>query len=114
MSKALFALGRTVATPGALGLAVKLSEYIERHVTGDWGRIGRFGDVDLTAEEERLGAWKTGNDAKLNVHALRHGGRILSAYTTPSGTLWVMTEELGAGGNATEHTLTICMLPDEF
>jgi hypothetical protein len=112
MTRILFALGATVATQGALGLGVDLGAYIVRHVTGDFGNAGRYAEIEL--EEDRLGALATADDGKLNVHAIRHGGRILSAYKTPAGVLWVITEGLDAGGKATEDTVTTCLLPGEY
>jgi hypothetical protein len=112
--KGLFALGECVATPGALGLGVNLAAHILRHVAGDFGTCGRYDQTDLTAEEVELGALATGDSAKLNVHAIRYGGRVLSAYETPGGRLWVITDGLDAGGNKSEYTVTTCLLPIEY
>jgi len=73
-----FSLGRIVATPGALEALREAgqdaSEFLARHVIGDWG--------DLDAEDRQA------NDA-----ALINGSRILSAYVTRKGErLWVITE----------------------
>ena len=114
MSQGLFGLGQTLATPGALDLGVNLQGYILRHVSGDWGTVGRFDQTDLTAEEDARGMFATADDAKLNVVAIRHGGRVLSAYETPKGRLWVITDGLDAGGNSTEDTVTTCLLPSEY
>jgi hypothetical protein len=110
----LFALGECVATPGAVGLGVDLRAYILRHVAGDFGTCGRYDQTDLTAEEVELGALATSDDAKLNVHAIRYGGRVLSAYETPGGKLWVITDGLDAGGNQSEYTVTTCLLPEDY
>ena len=110
----LFALGQTVATPGALGLGVDLGSYIVRHASGDFGTVGRFDQTDLTAREAQEGMFATADDAKLNVYAIRNGGRVLSSYDTPAGRLWVITDGLDAGGNGSEDTVTTCLLPAEY
>lgn len=56
----------------------------------------------------------TSDDGKLNVYAIRNGGRVLSAYETPSGRLWVITDGLLEGGNGDENTYTTCLLPEEY
>jgi hypothetical protein len=114
MKTPLFALGMVVATPGALALTPDLRPYIWRHVTGDFGTCGQYDQIELTAEEARAGAWATSDDGKLNVFAIRNGGRVLSAYETPGGRLWVITDGLDAGGNVTEDTVTTALLPDEY
>jgi len=109
------AAGAIVATPGALDLVGDVRPYIRRHLCGDWGRIGRYADTELTAREATLGALATGDDGKLNVDAIRNGGRTLSVYDVPGGgVLWVMTEGLEAGGVGTESTNTCAMLPDDY
>ena len=87
-----FALGRVVATPGAIGLlqanCQSPVELLERHVRGDWG--------DLTPDDWEL------NDA-----ALGDGGRILSAYRMHSGAkLWIITEA--------DRSSTCILLPEEY
>ena len=70
-----FKHGQTVATPGALILAengVNLWGYLERHLNSDWGDL----DDDDKAE---------------NDFSVKNGFRILSAYNTPGGRLWVIT-----------------------
>jgi hypothetical protein len=85
-------LGRLAATPGALG-AMRASGqtpdfFLAKHLAGDWGEVG--------AEDRRA------NDA-----ALRHGGRLLSAYKTLKGVmLWVITEADRGG--------TVVLLPEEY
>jgi hypothetical protein len=65
-----FSLGKLVTTPGALMALLRAKqsplEFLERHMTGDWG--------DLCAE-----------DAAENEYAVAHGLRILSGYTTSAG-----------------------------
>jgi hypothetical protein len=68
-----FDLGRLYATPGALALGVDLLPYLRRHARGDWGDVGA-------------------DDWAANDRALNTGERLLSAYPTPNGWLWVLTE----------------------
>jgi hypothetical protein len=70
-----FELGTIVATPGALldfGPAL-IAELLCRHAGGDWG------DLDP-------------HDHRGNERALRTGARLFSAYDTPRGRAWVITE----------------------
>lgn len=86
----LFNPGRIVATPGALILAekgVNLIDYLKRHLTGDWG--------DLCEE-----------DKQENQFSINNGFRILSAYKTSSGKLWIITES--------DRSATTFLLPDEY
>ncbi|MBN9519455.1 hypothetical protein J0H58_13185 [bacterium] len=92
-----FALGRQVATPGALA-AIRAAgqtahELLARHAAGDWG--------DLDDEDKGL------NDA-----ALTDGSRLFSAYRLRSGVkLWVITEAADEGG---QRAATTILLPDEY
>jgi hypothetical protein len=67
--RALFPLGQVVATPGALAALaaadVPAMDYLQRHVTGDWG--------DLCVE-----------DVDENWRSVQHGSRILSSYRLPT------------------------------
>lgn len=110
----LFDLGICLTTPGALGLDVDLSSYIRRHVSGDFGTCGQYDQIDLTAAEQLRGALATADDGKLNVYAIRNGGRVLSAYDTPEGRLWVITDGLLEGGRGGAAIYTTCLLPDEY
>ena len=86
----LFKHGQIVATPGALSLeeqGVNLLTYLHRHLSGDWG--------DLDDED------KAEND-----FSIEHGFRILSAYNTPSGRLWIITEA--------DRSVTTFLLPSEY
>jgi len=91
----LFHLGQIVATPGALALLTREldaggrpgSHYLLRHGKGDWG--------DLGTED------KAANDA-----ALKHGSRLLSAYETDTGKLWIITE--------CDRSATTMLLPSEY
>lgn len=73
----LFSLGQVVATPAVLehltahGISVR--EYLHRHTHGDFG--------DVPAE-----------DAASNTHAIRAGGRIISAYRMAGERVWIITE----------------------
>lgn len=61
--------------------------YIDRHWRGDWGVI----DAE---------------DAKVNEDAVSNGGRILSAFDTPLGRIWIITEG--------DRSLTTVLTPDEY
>jgi hypothetical protein len=87
-----FALGRVVATPGALSALEKAeqlpAEFLDRHVNGDWGEV-----PDPDKQENEL--------------SVEQGFRILSAYTTSAGDkLWILTEA--------DRSATILMLPEEY
>ena len=86
---ARFALGRVVATPGALELVGPEGVYglLRRHAAGDWG--------DLDA-----------HDRGENSRALKTGARIFSAYETPAGRVWVITEA--------DRSSTCVLLPSEY
>jgi hypothetical protein len=81
MVAALFAVGQIVATPGALqdfGPAL-IAELLQRHLTGDWGGLDT-------------------HDIRANNQALRTGARLLSAYETPAGRCWIITEATDDAG----------------
>ena len=61
-----FPLGRIFATPGVLDLNVDLAAYRHRHHCGDWGD-------ELCAED-----------------SLRHGTRLLSRFSTPGGSIYII------------------------
>ena len=88
---ARFPLGHVVATPGALEAVrengVDVLALVHRHASGDWGAVC------------------TG-DAQANDHALAHGARVLSAYETAAGRLWVITEA--------DRSATTVLLPSEY
>ena len=91
-SGALFALGRVVATPGALDALQAAGQgpgaLLARHVRGDWGEL---------CEEDR----------QENAAALKHGFRLLSAYTLKDGVrLWIITEA--------DRSVTTLLLPSEY
>jgi hypothetical protein len=88
-----FSLGRIVATPGALRTLEEAgqtpAEFLDRHVSGDWG--------DAVDDE----------DKQENEFSVEHGLRILSAYTTRSGQkIWLITEA--------DRSSTTLLLPHEY
>ena len=88
----LFALGRLVATPGALAVlevnGKGCTEYLERHIHGDWG--------DLCEDDQQA-----------NTEAVADDLRVLSAYRLPTGQkLWVITEW--------DRSATTVLLPEEY
>ena len=92
MTEQFFALGRIVATPGALEALEESGEtpldFIKRHVAGDWGEVNA-------------------EDREANEQALMHGARLLSAYrTTLNQRLWVITEA--------DRSATTILLPEEY
>lgn len=92
MKSPLFDLGRMVATPGALQALEEAgtsgSEFIRRHVTGDWGEVPP-------------------EDAAENDLSVKQGFRILSAYTLSTGVkIWIITEA--------DRSATTILLPDEY
>lgn len=87
----LFALGQTVATPGALATMQHLGiiplALFSRHQCGDWGNL-------------------EADDKQANDEALTNGGRILSAYCFETVKLWVITEA--------DRSATTILLPEEY
>jgi hypothetical protein len=84
-----FELGVIVATPGALldfGPAL-ITGLLCRHAGGDWG--------DLDAHDRRE-----------NERSVREGFRIFSAYDTPRGRAWVITE--------TDRSSTCILRPEDY
>ncbi len=91
MSRRRFEPGVVVATPGALELLERYgktpAEYLDRHLTGDWG--------DLVAADKRENVW-----------AVRRGYRVFSAYeVSPLNTLWIITEA--------DRYVTTLLLPED-
>ena len=86
----LFQPGQLLATQGAIQMVdagVDLSDYLNRHVNGDWG------DLDE-------------HDKRENEQSLDFGFRLLSAYNTPQGKLWIITEA--------DRRSTTFLLPSEY
>jgi hypothetical protein len=89
---ALFPLGRTFATPGAIDALSESGqlpdEFLCRHQTGDWGEV-------------------CDEDKRENEFSIANGFRILSAYRTSAGVkLWVITEA--------DRSVTTLLLPSEY
>ena len=87
---AKFLLGRIVATPNLLASVPNLEilSALERHVRGDWGT--------LDAE-----------DRDANENALKHGGRLFSAYhSTQDVKFWIITEW--------NRAVTTVLLPEDY
>ncbi|MCO5193143.1 MAG: plasmid related protein [Anaerolineae bacterium] len=70
-----------------MGETIDLLTYLKRHANCDWG------DLDAT-------------DARTNDQALRDGLRLLSAYDTPAGKLWIISEA--------DRSVTTLLLPEEY
>ena len=91
MAEGRFELGVVVATPGATTAFREAGEieftYLVRHLLGDWGEVD-------------------GHDRRANEAALRNGTRLLSAYDTPAGRVWIITEA--------DRTSTCVLLPEEY
>jgi hypothetical protein len=88
----LFDLGRCVVTPGAAEALEQARqsplEFLKRHIRGDWGEIPQ-------------------EDKDENEFSLREGFRLLSAYSTGTGTvIWIITEA--------DRSLTTILLPEEY
>jgi hypothetical protein len=86
---ASFEPGAFVCTPGALEMLSHrdLQELLRRHLSGDWGDLGT-------------------SDRKANDYALEHGERLMSAYETPWGRIWIITEA--------DRASTCVLLPGEY
>ena len=84
-------LGHVVATPGALEVVrdhgLDVVGLIHRHRAGDWGAVSE-------------------HDARANNHAVGEGTRVLSAYETAGGRLWIITEA--------DRSATTVLLPSEY
>ena len=88
---ARFPLGHVVATPGALDVVrehgLDILGLVHRHARGDWGTVST-------------------HDARANEHAVARGARVLSAYETAGGRLWIITEA--------DRSATTVLLPSEY
>jgi len=87
-----FLPGRIVATPGAIDLLERYettpAEYLNRHLSGDWGELGIA-------------------DKRENELSVRRDYRIFSAYdVSPLNTLWIITEA--------DRSSTCLLLPSEY
>jgi len=93
-ARALFPLGYTHSTPGALDLlaaaGVAPAALFARHVAGDWGAVPP-------------------EDARENALSLRRGFRLVSSYPVgddPAARVWIITEA--------DRSSTVLLLPEEY
>ena len=86
-----FALGQVVATPAVLEHlerhGVNASEYLNRHVRGDWGEVPP-------------------DDAAENEFAVTRRLRLLSSYTIAGERVWIITEA--------DRSSTCLLYPSEY
>lgn len=87
-----FTLGETVQTRGAFEAFQEAEDhpmdFLTRHITGDWGKLGDF-------------------DKQQNEEALEYGLRLFSAYHLATGQkLWIITEA--------DRSVTTLLLPEEY
>ena len=88
----LFALGKIVATAGALQALGRSEqspgEFLTKHARGEWGDLDAF-------------------DTEANRTAIRDGSRILGSYQTRQGeVIWVITEA--------DRSSTCLLTPSEY
>lgn len=93
LTRPLFPLGQTVATPGALMAARKagdnLEKYLKLHLSGDWG---------VMSEEDKM---------QNEIAIRKRDRRIFSAYHLKDGTkIWIITEY--------DFSVTTILLPEEY
>jgi hypothetical protein len=84
-----FPLGRMVMTLG-VQTSIPMDEIIaalSRHAAGDWGAVDA---EDVTANDQ----------------AVNREERLLSAYETSAGRIWILTEA--------DRSITTVLLPDEY
>jgi len=86
-----FALGQVVATPAVLEhlerYGINASEYLNRHVRGDWGEVPP-------------------EDAAGNEFAITRRLRLLSSYTIAGERVWIITEA--------DRSSTCLLFPSEY
>ena len=86
-----FALGQVVATPAVLEHlerhGVNASEYLNRHMRGDWGEVPP-------------------DDAAENEFAVTRRLRLLSSYTIAGERVWIITEA--------DRSSTCLLYPSEY
>lgn len=110
---ARFPLGKVTITGGAIEALADAGEhaasFLARHARGDWGKHGRFDQIELTDDEQRRGWEATDDSGKINKsNVLKGRDRIISEYATGRGKrLWVITCLDGIGG-------TTVLLPEEY
>lgn len=88
-TKPKFPLGRCVTTPAVRDAVPpeELRACFSRHQAGDWG------DIEAS-------------DARANEDALKHGDRILSAFVTTGGRVYLITEA--------DRSSTCALFPSEY
>jgi hypothetical protein len=82
----LFPLDRIVVTPEAAlqvtAAGIRVADLVGRHVCGDFGLDGQFGEIVVTPEEVMLGQLITDDEPKLAKVAVLSGmGTVYSRYT---------------------------------
>ena len=84
-----FTLGDIVMTQGVNDLfeLFELTALLSRHLNCEWGDL-------------------SGEDKKLNDAALISNERLFSAYSTPKGKVWIITEH--------DRSATTILLPSEY
>lgn len=92
-------LGNTYATAGVAAAMEKSEQFrwelaaaFARYCRGDWGQLCR-------------------EDWELNDASLKDGSRILAAYDTSRGRIWIITEAEGADGR---RSATTFLFPEEY
>lgn len=111
-----FDLGKVVITCRAKDLCercgINYVGLLMRHVSGDFGTVGKFSDCVLTEYEFEKGALATDDGLKLNTIAVRlNDGMILSTYPVSgvdNSTIWIITMLAGI------ETYTTILLPNEY
>ena len=110
---ARFPVGKVTITGGAVWALAEAGQhaatFLDRHARGDWGKHGRFDQIELTNDERRRGWEATDDLGKINKSIiLNRRGRIMSEYATAKEKrLWVITCLGGIGG-------TTVLLPEEY
>lgn len=74
---------------------IDLFPLLQRHVEGDWGEMGL-------------------EDKCQNMVAMQEGGRMMSAYKTPHGEIWVITEPIEPPIDPKWRITTTFLLPSEY
>ena len=85
-----FSLGEVVATAHAMATLTgpDMQLALQRHVTGDWGKVGK-------------------EDRQANEQALLNGTRLLSIYESSKGVkFWIITEA--------DRSATTVLLPEDY
>ena len=89
-TKPKFSLGEVVATAHAMATLTNIDMQLalQRHVTGDWGKVGK-------------------EDRQANEQALLNGTRLLSIYQSSKGVkFWIITEA--------DRSATTVLLPEDY